>query len=229
MIAQVMDTLGIRKAFIAGTSQGGFIAVRVALYIPDRIVGIIPIGTMMDKEGDRSMGLGCWNATEGSEGIVKETANTDTASADYVVSDGIVEAILGISFGSKLDEEAKSTFSASMKKVYSGEAGKKKLRQAVINLRERDGLHGRLGEIKAPVLWLQGDEDNVFSVKNAQEEIKLFTGSTKAEVKVIQGGQHLLGWTNAKEVNHEIAAFITEYNHLPNARALRESIGTVDI
>lgn len=229
MIAQVMDTLGIRKAFIAGTSQGGFIAVRVALYIPDRIVGIIPIGTMMDKEGERAMSLGCWNGPEMTEGIVKETANTESASADYVVSDGIVQAILDASFGSKLDEDAKSTFTASMKKVYSGEAGKKKLRQAVINLRERDGLHGRLSEIKAPVLWIHGDEDTVFSVKNAQEEIKLFTNSVKAEVKVIAGGQHITGWTNAKEVNHEIAAFITEYNHLPNARALRESIGTVDI
>jgi pimeloyl-ACP methyl ester carboxylesterase len=37
MNLQVMDALGIKKAFAMGTSQGGFIAARMALLAPDRV------------------------------------------------------------------------------------------------------------------------------------------------------------------------------------------------
>lgn len=47
MNLQVMDALGIKKAYVLGTSQGGWITVRMALLGPDRIEGIIPLGTSM--------------------------------------------------------------------------------------------------------------------------------------------------------------------------------------
>ena len=32
--------------------------------------------------------------------------------------------------------------------------GRRRARMAAINLRERDGLHGRLFDVKCPVMWL---------------------------------------------------------------------------
>lgn len=37
MNLQVMDKLGIEKAFVLGTSQGGWICVRMALMAPERV------------------------------------------------------------------------------------------------------------------------------------------------------------------------------------------------
>lgn len=37
MNLQVMEALGIRKAFVLGTSQGGWITVRMALLAPDKV------------------------------------------------------------------------------------------------------------------------------------------------------------------------------------------------
>jgi pimeloyl-ACP methyl ester carboxylesterase len=37
MIQQAMDALGIKKAFLTGISQGGWIAARIALYAPDKV------------------------------------------------------------------------------------------------------------------------------------------------------------------------------------------------
>jgi microsomal epoxide hydrolase len=37
MALQVMDKLGIEKAFALGTSQGGWIVTRMALLAPDRV------------------------------------------------------------------------------------------------------------------------------------------------------------------------------------------------
>jgi pimeloyl-ACP methyl ester carboxylesterase len=46
MNIQVMDALGIKKAFVLGTSQGGWITVRMALLAPDKVctVNYGPLG-----------------------------------------------------------------------------------------------------------------------------------------------------------------------------------------
>lgn len=41
MNVHVMDTLGIEKAFVLGTSQGGWICVRMALVAPDRVRNLL--------------------------------------------------------------------------------------------------------------------------------------------------------------------------------------------
>ena len=38
MNLQVMEALGVKKAFVLGTSQGGWITVRMALLAPDRVL-----------------------------------------------------------------------------------------------------------------------------------------------------------------------------------------------
>ena len=49
---------------------------------------------------------------------------------------------------------------------------------AAINLRERDGLHGRLYDIKCSVMWLQGTSDVIYSsIANAEEEARLSVNS----------------------------------------------------
>src|SRR5690349_23442152 len=43
LFRSVLDALGIDRAFVLGTSQGGWIAVRMALLAPDRVRGIVPL------------------------------------------------------------------------------------------------------------------------------------------------------------------------------------------
>lgn len=43
MNLQVMEALGVKKAFVLGTSQGGWITVRMALLAPDRVLEISPL------------------------------------------------------------------------------------------------------------------------------------------------------------------------------------------
>jgi homoserine acetyltransferase len=63
MCPQVVEALGMKgKVFALGTSQGGWIVVRMALLQPHRIAGIIPLGTSMDFKSDRTRRLGNFNA-----------------------------------------------------------------------------------------------------------------------------------------------------------------------
>ena len=57
----------------------------------------------------------------------------------------------------------------------------------------------------------QGTDDAVYSVANAKEEIKLFTGSPDAKLEVVQGGKHFLSWSHPKEVFGLTAEFVKKY------------------
>jgi pimeloyl-ACP methyl ester carboxylesterase len=85
--------------------------------------------------------------------------------------------------------------------------------------------------ITCPVLWLHGDADVVYTVKNAEEEIKMLENSTDAKLVVVQGGHHYLSWTHPKEVDAALLEFVVKNSKgmKTDARALREAVGMVDI
>ena len=82
---------------------------------------------------------------------------------------------------------------------------------ACINLRDRDGLQGRVSDVLCPVWWLQGADDQVYSVKNAEEEIPLFVNSKEAKVRVVEGGAHFLSASHPKETEEGILEFVGKF------------------
>jgi len=58
-----------------------------------------------------------------------------------------------------------------VKKNYQGEEGRKRIRMAAINLRDRDGLHLRLSDVVCPVLWLHV---SLFSSSSSSSSSSLF-------------------------------------------------------
>ncbi|KAF5609009.1 microsomal epoxide hydrolase, partial [Fusarium tjaetaba] len=99
----------------------------------------------------------------------------------------------------------------TLKQVYRGDEGRKKLRIAVVNLFERDGLLLRLRDVKCPVYWLQGTADPVFGTTVPVEHIKLFTSSPEATLDFVEGGGHYLSATNPKEINEAILKMVNKY------------------
>ena len=80
-----------------------------------------------------------------------------------------------------------------------------------INLRDRDGLHGRLDSVRCPVLRMHGTADPVYSVANAEDEMPLFANSADAQLRVVEGGQHFLSASNPDDVNTAVAEFINRW------------------
>ena len=69
----------------------------------------------------------------------------------------------------------------------------------------------KFSEITCTDTTHQGTKDVVYSVPNAQEEIKLFTSSPDARLEIIEGGQHFLSASNPKEVAEHVIAFVGKY------------------
>ena len=205
---QVLQALGIERAFVLGTSQGGWVAARMALLAPDVVAGVLPLGSSMDAESQRSRDLGCW------DGIGFCTPSIDALSQevgdDWVVPGEFVDAVLEAGLGGVPAQE-RDFWRATHQANYAGDEGRRRLRTATVNLRDRDGLHARLGDVRCPVLWLQGTADAVYSVANAQEEIALFTGSPSVELRVVDGGQHFLSASDPEVVDAAAAEFVTRW------------------
>jgi len=204
---QVLDALGIAKAFVLGTSQGGWVTARMAMLQPDTIAGIIPLGTSMDDESQRSRDLGCWDGTAVCAPVIADLS--EPVGDDWVVADDFVDFVLGAGLGPDVSASERDFWIGEYRKNYSGDAGRRRLRMCSINLSDRDGLHTRLDSVTCPVLWMQGTADQVYSVANAQDEIEMFTGSPSAELIVVDGGQHFLSASDPAAVDAATVDFIT--------------------
>ncbi len=206
---QALEALGIPRAFVLGTSQGGWIAARMAMLAPQVVQGIVLLGTSMDSESRRSREAGCW------DGVAFCTPAIDSLAApvgdDWVIPTDLVDAVLQEGLGDDVPPEDRSFWHDEHQKNYAGDEGRERLRIISINLRDRDGLEARLDGVRCPVLWMQGTADRVYSVANAQEEIELFVNSRDAELRVVDGGQHFLSATHPDEVNAATAEFIKRW------------------
>ena len=207
---QVLDKLGIRSAFVLGTSQGGWVATRMAILAPQKIKGIIPLGTSMDYESPQSIEFGCWNGIEFSSPVIDGLATE--VGPDWTPSDEFCDGLVTLGLGENVANEERRFWHKTLKANYKGDEGRRRIRMCAINLRDRDGLYGRLDYVTCPVLWIHGTADKVYSIANAKNGIARFTKSKDAQLKIVEGGNHFLSATNPKEVNEQSLAFISKWN-----------------
>ncbi|KKA20472.1 hypothetical protein T310_5523 [Rasamsonia emersonii CBS 393.64] len=197
MALQLLQALGIDRAFAMGTSQGGWIAIQ----------GLVLIGTSMDSESPKSRELGCWDGPAATSGFVKLGGDPTPQPATFEPGDDYYNFLMDIGYGKNVDAAKKAFWVNTIRNHYRGDEGKKRICMAAINLASRDGLYERLPYVKCPVLWLQGTDDVVFSVANAQEGIKYFTNSPEAKLIPMEKGVHFLSYTHQKELHRDILEF----------------------
>ncbi|RDW82485.1 alpha hydrolase-2 [Coleophoma cylindrospora] len=207
----IMDKLGIDKAFVLGTSQGGWIVMRMAILSPEKILGVIALGTSMDYESAYSRSKGCWDSKPLlGPWVQKWTSSVPTP--DFVIEDEWCGMVGPLGFGAASTEELTAFWVKSLKEIYKGDMGRKKARMALICLLERDGLVMRLGDVKCPVTWLQGTEDIPYGVELPKEQIKLFVNSVDAKLEILEGGSHYLNASKPDEVSTTMLDMAAKYH-----------------
>jgi pimeloyl-ACP methyl ester carboxylesterase len=174
------------------------------------VKGIVPLGTSMDAESQRSRELGCWDGVAFCTPAVDALAQT--VDDDWVIPGELVDAVLLEGLGEAVPPDERAFWHASYARTYVGDAGRQRLRMCTINLRDRDGLHGRLDSVRCPVLWLHGTDDRVYSVANAQDEIGRFVNAADAELRIVDGGQHFLSASDPDEVNSATLEFVQRWS-----------------
>ena len=211
MNLEVMTALGVKKAFVLGTSQGGWITVRMALLAPDRIQGIIPLGTSLDYESPRTHELGCWDGVDACTGLINQWTTTKT-TPDFEPDNDYCNFLIDIGFGKNCPQSTRDFWTKTIKSNYQGDDGRRRARMAAINLRERDGLHGRLFDVRCPVMWLHGTDDVVYSVANAEQEIKMFVNAPEANLITVKGGAHFLSASHPQDVDNALIQYVGKWH-----------------
>jgi microsomal epoxide hydrolase len=151
---QVMDALGVDKAFALGTSQGGWMVARMALLAPERIRGLLLLGTSMDYESAESREKGAWDPKTLLVPFYDKWCSK-VATPEFVVDDVWCGMVGSLGFGSGGTPEVVQFWTETLKQVYRGDEGRKKLKGALACLLDRDGLLRRVRDITCPVYWLQ--------------------------------------------------------------------------
>lgn len=117
----------------------------------------------MDYESSRTRALGCWEGFSALAGTIKEWT-TNTPTPDFSPSADYCNFLIDVGFGQDCPAETRKFWTETIQTNYQGHDGRRRARMAAINLRERDGLHSRLADVKCPVLWMHGTSDQVYSV-----------------------------------------------------------------
>lgn len=164
----------------------------------------------MDYESPQTRELGCWNAPDDLQPVIDGYTST-SPTPDFAPGDQFSDFLIDIGFGKDCPQDARQFWRDTIAQNYAGDEGRRRIRMASINLRDRDGLHNRLSDIRCPVLWLHGTADVVYSVKNAEREIKMMVNSPDAKLQVVEGGQHFLSFSHPKEVGKALIAFVGKY------------------
>lgn len=167
----------------------------------------------MDYESQRSHKLGCWDGYAAATPVI-DALTTNEATPGFEPDDGYCTFLVESGFGASCSQATRDFWFKTVKANYQGDDGRKRLRMCGINLRDRDGLHGRLADVKCPVMWLHGTADAVYSVANAKEEIEMFVNvpKDKRELRVVEGGAHFLSASHPKEVADAVVEFVGRYS-----------------
>lgn len=182
-VVAVLDHLDIDQAIIAGTSQGGFVALRVALATPERVKALVVMGSSGQAEDPQ---------------VADSYRELAAAWRELGPIDALLDSTASICLGEFEAEEWKTKW-----RSIDGDH----LTRILNTLVDRDGISDRLNEIQAPTLVLHGDADAAYPLEKASD---LADHLAHAELVVVPGGAHFLSLTDAEAVNEALDRFLAQ-------------------
>ncbi len=181
-VLALLDVLGVERAAVLGTSQGGFVALRLALLAPERVSSLVLLGTSADVQDPpvaaayRELGQ-AWVANGPAEQILDTVATICLGAAP----------------------------SEAWREKWRAVPGERVLAN-ITTLVDRDGLLDRLGDITCPALVLHGSADGAYPVAHAQQVVAGLKGALP--LVLVDGGAHFLSYTDPDAVNPAIRQFL---------------------
>lgn len=175
--AGLLDALGIDKAHIVGSSNGGAIAQTLAIRHPDKIATMVSIMATSGRRGlPRPEGeVAEWLARPRNPSGTREGAMDEAVSTSHLIG----------SPGFPRDEQVLRDRAGRLYDRSFYPAGNS--RHLLASIASGDGRAARLGDISAPTLVIHGRDDPLVDLACAEDVQKTIPG---AEMLVIDGMGH---------------------------------------
>ncbi len=179
----LLDHLGIERAVVGGMSQGGFVALRLALTAPERVRALILLDTQAGTEEPEAIPL--------YQGMLDSWVTNGP-------SDELAAVTAGLILGAPELTKAWTSRWMARPPALIAEPGR--------TLLTRDDITDRLGEIGVPALVVHGTADASISLEKAAALAKGLPGCRG--VVTVQDGTHSANLTHPGAVNDAIVAFL---------------------
>ncbi|MFC9995659.1 alpha/beta fold hydrolase [Nocardia sp. NPDC127526] len=182
----VMDHAGVDTAVIAGMSQGGYVALRVALAAPERVQSLILLDTAADASTPEEKG--------------------DYASLFSGWCDPEVPLMpMALQLAPRLIGGTEADQIPWINKWLNSD--RLRIREAGDNLINRDSILDRLDEITCPALVLRGDHDPTSTAQKSADMASRLVGARGLVTTVADAG-HAANWTHPKPTNAALSEFL---------------------
>ncbi|WP_067647579.1 alpha/beta fold hydrolase [Nocardia harenae] len=191
----VLDHIGVERAVVGGTAQGGFIALRTALLAPERVAGLVLISTEAGGlSREQSIAtlrfLDLWYDGASRERAAQQLARWLFGDDDW--------------------------YRAIWTRRWLGQ-GRRDIEVAAGCVLARDSVADRLGEITCPALVIHATDSGI-TRQRARELARGLPGSTYLE---IDGARLAVTMTHPEPVNAALGRFLRAHTALrpgPSAR-----------
>lgn len=183
-----MDHLGIERAAVAGTSQGGFVALRAALLAPSRITAVAAFGSSADAED------------EVTKAAYQPLLQAFRASTTFDPPQAAIETMAAVCFGGDFD--------GSVWKRTWQTWNRDQLELTFNALIGRDSIADQIGAVRCPVLVMHGTKDVAYALDIGQ---RIAQKVSDAEFVAVEGGHHFLSMANPDAVNSALQSFLTRH------------------
>jgi 3-oxoadipate enol-lactonase len=187
----LMDHLSIEHAIIAGMSQGGYAALRLALQYPERLKGLVLMSTFagVESEEEKPMYRGA----------------RDTWVAHGPVDD-LVHSFASVLLGPKEAPGMDAHWATWIPKwkQYSGNA----MFHSMNNLIDRDDISSQVSNIMHPALVTHGDSDFGMPMSRG-EQLSQQLGNCQGFVPV-PGAAHAANYTHPDLINAAMLEFMAK-------------------
>ena len=194
-----LDRLNIRAALIVGHSMGSYVAQRFAIDHPERVVGLVLVGSFAALRGN-PVCEELWNST-----ISKLDDHVDRSFIVEFQKSTLARPVPSAFLDTVVDESARvpvhvwrATFGHFLEADFSSE----------------------LPRITAPTFIVWGDQDAIFLRRDQEALLTAIPGS---RLLVYPGAGHALHWEDPLRFTSDLIAFATEVQSAP-AHAERDGL-----
>ena len=187
---RILDACGIGTATFIGMSKGGYISLRAALRYPNRVSGLVLIGSesgVFTEEEKQIFG-----------NLVEEWQKKP-------ISRTAMDTVKSILFGDAPESE-------SWERSWNKE-DHEFIKHAASALIDRDDITSRLGDIKCPCCVIHGTADIGVDIEKGRNLAKRL--NCDDHFSEIENGSHAINMTHAGKVNGAIKAFLQDVYSKP--------------